>query len=448
MESSSGVKVLEKTTVTPPAGSVPPTSTILLTDFDRLCYELNPVQRLFLYSLPSCSESTFLKTQIPSLKHSLSLSLQRFFPLAGKLLQADPTPSKLSYTEGDGVDFIVAVTCDDHDFDDLVGHHPRQATTFAGLVPKLTEGVLAIQVTLFPHSGIGVGVTYHHGAIDGSSNMQFLKTWAAFSRRNIIAADVEVDVELPCFNRNVVSELPGLSKDVMNENMDVFKEKLKNDPRFRLSLFSLGVDSDSVRATFVLTRFQIENLRRKILLLSSPSATYLSAFTLATAIMWRCMVSLINSYDPDEINEFESCNFFSNFRSQPTSKFPSNYFGNCIIPGGAKMRRDELLGEDGLVKAVVRITQAIQIMKTEPIFEDITNVSMMFTLAGSPKLGVYKVDFGWGRPRKVEVISIGKATCMSLAENRDDDEGGFEIGVLLNADRFQHLRNLFLAIVS
>lgn len=175
---------------------------------------------------------------------------------------------------------------------------------------------------------------------------------------------------------------------------------------------------------------------------------YLSAFTLATVVMWRCMVSLINSYDPDDINEFEICNFFSKFQLQPTPKFPSNYFENCLIHDGVKMRRDELFGEDGLVKASMAIVETIQIMKTKLIFGDITNVSTMFTIAGSPKLGVYEMDFGWGSPRKVEVISIGKTSCMSLAENRDDDEGGFEIGVLLNADQFQHLRNLLYAMLA
>lgn len=426
--------MLEKTTILPATLSSPLTSTnIPLTNFDTFCLGLNPVERLFLYSFPSCTEPIFLNTHIPNLKHSLSLALRRFFPLAGKLLPADPTDAAskpiFSYTEGDGVDFIVASSC--HDFEDLVGNHPRQATTFAGLVPKLTSGVLAIQVTLFPNHGIGIGVTYHHGVADGSSIMHFQKTWASFSR------NVEVEVDLPCLDRNVFPEPSGLA-DAVKKLKSMMEEKMRDDGG---SMMDAGIDSDSVRVTFTVTRLQLENLRRKVLsMLPEPPAMYFSTFTLVTAMMWRCMVAL--NKDSEDRNEYELFYFFSDFRS--SSSFPSNYMGNCIIPGGVKIRRDVLLGDDGIVKAPMAINEAIQIMKSNPKIEDFNGVTLIFSLAGSPKLGVYGLDFGWGRPRKVEVVHIGKANCMSLAENSDEKEGGVEIGVVLgNLHQFQQFRKLF-----
>lgn len=36
------------------------------------------------------------------------------------------------------------------------------------------------------------------------------------------------------------------------------------------------------------------------------------------------------------------------------------------------------------------------------------NIVKMTTVAGSPRFEVYSADFGWGRPRKVEVSSIDR----------------------------------------
>lgn len=445
-----GMTVVEETAISPPSGSVP--STIIpLTTFDLMSYPYPPVERLFLYSIQSCSESVFLETHVPTLKHSLSLTLRRFFPFAGKLLPIDPAGSSsnsvLSYTEGDGVDFTVAKS--DRDFDDLLGHHPRKVKTFAGLVPKLNGGVLAIQVTLFPNSGIGVGVIYHHGAADGLSSMHFVKTWAAFSRLGATAVEpIELDVELPCIERNKFPEPPGFAES-LEESKAGFKGKMINDEGFRKKFFDSRAGSDSVRATFVVTRVQLENLRRKLVSnASSPPTIYLSGFTLTTAVLWRCMVSLYDD-DHDDKNEFVGFNLLSNYRSQQNSMFPTNYFGNCIIPGIVKMRRDELLGEDGLVKAAVAINEAIHIMKTKMKVVDYSNISLIFSIAGAPMLGVYQVDFGWGRPRKVEVMSIKNALCAALAENREDDDGGLEIGgVFLSGDQFHEFNKLFLALVT
>eukprot|EP00268_Persea_americana_P054803 TRINITY_DN6314_c3_g1_i1.p1 TRINITY_DN6314_c3_g1~~TRINITY_DN6314_c3_g1_i1.p1 ORF type:complete len:115 (-),score=25.25 TRINITY_DN6314_c3_g1_i1:241-537(-) len=60
------------------------------------------------------------------------------------------------------------------------------------------------------------------------------------------------------------------------------------------------------------------------------------------------------------------------------------------------------------------------------------------SVAGSPKFRVYDTDFGWGRPRKVEIVSIEGTGAISLAESRNGD-GGIEVGLALlkpEMDRF------------
>lgn len=85
-----------------------------------------------------------------------------------------------------------------------------------------------------------------------------------------------------------------------------------------------------------------------------------------------------------------------------------------------------------------------------PQLASLAKNSGILTTQGSPKLRVYDVDFGWGRPMKVEMISIERTGAMSLAERRDGDDG-LEVGLALpkpEMDRFVSLFEDGLASVS
>ncbi|KAG5527661.1 hypothetical protein RHGRI_028552 [Rhododendron griersonianum] len=51
----------------------------------------------------------------------------------------------------------------------------------------------------------------------------------------------------------------------------------------------------------------------------------------------------------------------------------------------------------------------------------------LVSIAGSPRFELYKTDFGWGRPSKVEMVSIDKSGAFCLSDSRDGN-GGIEIG--------------------
>ncbi|KAF2606176.1 hypothetical protein F2Q68_00044685 [Brassica cretica] len=51
------------------------------------------------------------------------------------------------------------------------------------------------------------------------------------------------------------------------------------------------------------------------------------------------------------------------------------------------------------------------------------------SVAMSNRFGVYESDFGWGRPVKVDVVSI-RGDGISMAE-KSDDSGGVEIGLCM-----------------
>lgn len=60
-------------------------------------------------------------------------------------------------------------------------------------------------------------------------------------------------------------------------------------------------------------------------------------------------------------------------------------------------------------------------------------------MAGLPKFRVYEVDFGFGRPVKVDIFSVAKTGTLAVAESRED-QGGLEITLGLSKaemDRFE-----------
>ncbi|KAF7813164.1 phenolic glucoside malonyltransferase 1-like [Senna tora] len=69
--------------------------------------------------------------------------------------------------------------------------------------------------------------------------------------------------------------------------------------------------------------------------------------------------------------------------------------------------------------------------------------SRMFSVAGSPRFDVYGNDFGWGKPKKVDVVSIDKSGAFSLAESKKE-KGGVEIGIVLEPPVMEAFASLFV----
>ncbi|GFY86957.1 hypothetical protein Acr_05g0005960 [Actinidia rufa] len=104
------VKVLDVCRVAPPPLSLDSTTpkSLPLTFFDMVLLKFPPTQRLYFYET-SHPTTTFLEVVVPKLRHSLSLTLQHYVPLAGNVTWT-PDYSKLiiKYVEGDAVSLTIA----------------------------------------------------------------------------------------------------------------------------------------------------------------------------------------------------------------------------------------------------------------------------------------------------------------------------------------------------
>ncbi|KAL5854473.1 hypothetical protein ACOSQ4_004275 [Xanthoceras sorbifolium] len=110
------------------------------------------------------------------------------------------------------------------------------------------------------------------------------------------------------------------------------------------------------------------------------------------------------------------------------------------------------MGANGMVIAAKAIGRQIYELGTGSVFkgeekfssssEEIFKDGRVVTVASSPNFWVYETDFGWGKPKKVEMVHINGYSCFSLAESREED-GGLDIGVVVGRDRLDLFNAIF-----
>lgn len=66
-------------------------------------------------------------------------------------------------------------------------------------------------------------------------------------------------------------------------------------------------------------------------------------------------------------------------------------------------------------------------------------IGNIFSVRGSPKFNVYEIDFGFGKPVKVETMH--SSSVMSLAESRDKEDG-LEVGLVFKIEEYEYFCSL------
>lgn len=427
---SPAVKVLETHRVSPPPSSVPDT-VLPLTFYDVLWLFMGPVERLFFYhSTNIATLHDFLRNHLPALRHSLSLTLQSYFSLAGHLVPSTETGELvISYADGDSVSFVV--TESDADFAALISDSSKDVRMMHPLVPSLPAAdemgrspICAVQVTIFPGAGFCLGVSIHHAAADGNSSTRFLKAWAAIHRS---VGDPSALPAGPVYDRGVLGELDEHKMGFLQDLQRVGPELEASLAELVPKMIQLG---PLVRTTFILTRAQIEKLQVRI---ASVMGDRPSTFVAACSHVWVCLTKARGDH-----YRTVYMSFAGDCRRRLDPPMPAAYFGNCIGGVYCEASGAELVEDmKGIIAASKALRSGIEGLQSRPVvglremvhkFVKLVNERVL-SIAGSPRLGVYEIDFGWGVPKKVEVKSIEGNGAMSLAESRDG-EGGIEIGMV------------------
>ncbi|PWA92764.1 transferase, Chloramphenicol acetyltransferase-like domain protein [Artemisia annua] len=131
------------------------------------------------------------------------------------------------------------------------------------------------------------------------------------------------------------------------------------------------------------------------------------------------------------------------------------YFGNCVLASITTETTSVLSADDGFITAVKLIGENLHKMLTDKdgvVKHKIQRINALFTkefvpkmmigVSGSPKLNFYDLDFGWGKPKKIETISIDYSNSISVHSSKESNED-LDIGVCLTDTGMQAFARIF-----
>ncbi|XP_009105714.1 phenolic glucoside malonyltransferase 2-like [Brassica rapa] len=429
---------------------------IPLNFFDLPWLVFQPAKRVFFYRLIESTREHFHSFILPKLKLSLSLVLRDYLPLCGRITWElnEPKPS-IVVSQNDAILVTIAET--DADFSLLSGYGQRPASELHTLIPEVlvsddSATVLSLQITLFPDQGFSIGVAAHHGVSDGKTSTMFIKAWAHVCKQHLEENNVIFSLPetlTPSLDRSLIKDTTGLDEQMLKIVRSLKQGKLIGSRSLSpIPAWELG--DDFFFSTLVLSRGDVERLRERVKTTSSPpSQLHLSTFVIAYAYVWTCLVKAREG----NMERPVSFLFVADVRERLDPPLPPTYFGNCMFPAGSydSKTAGDFAGEGGFVTAVEILSGLVKgfsSRKIETIAEeykmvfDYAEVSSQFgAVAGSTRLCVYESDFGWGRPVKVDAVSID-GNKISMAERRDES-GGIEIGMCMNKAELDIVLALF-----
>ncbi|XP_058736597.1 phenolic glucoside malonyltransferase 1-like [Vicia villosa] len=467
------LKIHEHLKVVPPLSSTQTTTTTIpLTFLDLLWLRFHPVERLFFYTLPISQShpSFFFQKLVPILKSSLSLTLQHFLPLAGKIIwPLDSSKPFIQFNPNDdnnGVSLLIAES--DSDFNHLIQNSPKETSLSRSFIPVLEStdvfsSIVSIQITLFPKNGFSIGISTHHAVLDGKSSTMFIKAWAYLCKKiteNEKSPTLLPELE-PLLDRESIKDRDGLSDIFANILTKMFPNEKGNERSLKILPFEPKLE-DYVRATFELKREDLNKIKESALSKweifdtneSKPKS--ISSFVLTCAYSLVCVAKAIHQIQNEK--EKFGFSFIVDCRARLEPPIASNYFGNCVWAHLVDTQPLDFIDEDGVFLVAKCIHEKIKMINENDVLEGAKDMIGKITslmkegyeiigMAGSNRFEVYENDFGWGRPEKVEIVSIDRNLTIGLAESKDG-RGGIEIGLVLNKHVMEVFSTLFFEGLS
>ncbi|ESW08695.1 hypothetical protein PHAVU_009G066600 [Phaseolus vulgaris] len=373
-----------------------------LTPWDIAMLCAHYIQKGLLFKKPSTlvHQHHFIDKLLENLRHSLSLTLSDFYPLAGRLVtrKTQDPPSYAVFIDcenSDGARFIYAtldITISHilspidvppilHSFFD---HH--KAVNHDGH----TMPLLSIQVTELV-DGVFIGCSMNHAIADGTSYWNFFNTWSRIFQAHVQAQGHEYEVST---SHQLIHNrwFPNDCSPPINlpfKHHDEFITRFEA-PFLRERVFHFSADS-------------IAKLKAKAN--SECNTTKISSFQSLSALVWRC----ITRARSPRYDQRTSCKLATNNRSR-MEPLPEEYFGNSIHLVSAETTTGELL-ENGLGWAAWKLhltvanhneTVVLQFLKEwlqSPLIYELGRFFDPYcvSMGSSPRFNVYGNEFGMGK---------------------------------------------------
>ncbi|XP_058736467.1 phenolic glucoside malonyltransferase 1-like [Vicia villosa] len=457
------IKIHQHVKVVPPSSSIQSTTTTPLTLYDIIWLRFHPSERIYFYALrdPHSHPTFFFQEIVPNLKSSLSLTLQHFLPLAGKIVwPSDSSKPFIQFNPNDddnGVSLLIAES--DADFNHVIENSPHEASLTRSFIPNLESSdafasTMSLQITLFPNCGFSIGITQHHAIFDGKSLSMFVKAWAYLCNKIIGFETPTLLPELePLFNRDIIKD-----KNEKNaiEILSRISPTEKGNERSLKIFPSEPKLEESSRATFKLSREDLDKIKQNVLSkweifdTNKSKPQTLSSFILTCAYSVVTIAKAIHGVGKEK--EKFAFTFAVDCRARLEPPLPNNYFGNCVSGDFIHLKPFDFEKEDGVFVVAKCIYEKIKMInekgilnreKTGDRYKSIYNEGYKKVgVAGSNRFSVYENDFGYGRPEKVEIVSIDRGLGFGYGDSKDGN-GGVEIGLVLNKHVMDHFSKMF-----
>uniref|UniRef100_A0ACD5X6X8 Uncharacterized protein n=1 Tax=Avena sativa TaxID=4498 RepID=A0ACD5X6X8_AVESA len=268
-------------------------------------------------------------------------------------------------------------------------------------------------------------MTVHHAACDGASSTRFLHAWAA-------AATGAEGPPPPVIDRTLVEDPRGRLYDLFAKAMPTADQ-----------MEHVKMPDDHLFATFTLSKGDIQRVKDVVAGEAGRRGTVpprCSSLVATFGFIWSCYQRAKDAGSSSGARTF-LC-FPIDHRSRMKPPVPAEYLGNCVGAAIHAAPEDQLAeaGAGGLFVACTAVAAAIEeavggVGSPELWIEQFKEAGVagtgMLTVAGSPRFRVYEVDLGFGRPVKVEIVSVARTGAMAVAEGRKGG-GGMEISRCVN----------------
>jgi hypothetical protein len=292
----------------------------------------------------------------------------------------------------------------------------------------------------------------HHAVADGLSVLHFLRAWSAASRDKSITA---AGIVPPTFDKTRILQHPKAETSAR-----MFTRLSAPD----LPTVNMLPEPDwtrQSRRTYLLSACQIQALKRRILERQAakngdkqPSLEPPTTYVALTALLWTSIARAVDRHadDADEMYFQFPADCRRRLRLDP------GFFGNCIKVCYARATAGEICGDDGdqaLASAAAAVRRAIREQKEEedPLGDadrwvEINRGVPQERVAkhwSNDRFMAYEVDFGWGQPSRVEVVSVFSQEMATLIGARD---GAVQVSVALDRECMDGFEATFLSQVS
>ncbi|KAI3890051.1 hypothetical protein MKW92_039251 [Papaver armeniacum] len=399
--------------------------------------------------------------KISHLKISLSHTLDRFFPLAGRLAiekhEDDNTISVYIDCNSEGVEFIHATA--DISVEDIVSptYVPQSLIdplfTLTG-VPNYkgqSHPLLSVQVTELRDGAVFIGCSANHSVCDGTSFWHFINSWSEIAR----SAENHASCPPPVFERWFIKDT-----DCPIRLPFSFADKLSAAVSDTNTTEASPLEGP-VEKCFHFTKANITELKARanseIIISETKQNMVISSFQALLAHVWtaviRCRSSLNENYDDSRVLVVL---LLMNNRTKLIPPLPETYFGNSLVAGLINLKEGELIKKGSgvlasLLKEMVnsnnfeKSTSFVESWMEKPIMpgpgDDVSGIfSNMLVARSSQWFNMYGNDFGWGRPIAVKTGRNGKNYGTTTVSPGPVD-GSVDIEISLPVEIFKAMEN-------